>query len=294
MANARFRALPWLLAGTLITLAIAARRLRSRTGTGGGGVTSRWDIVSGLCLHSWVSTRSDPDASVVVLVHGLGMSGRYMLPTLRRLAPDFRVYAPDLPGFGRSTGPDWALTVPELADALAGWMDAVGLVRAAFLANSLGCQVVGQLILRHPGRVTRAVFVAPTMDPRARNPLAQAWRLLRDTPHETPGAILIALWGYWQAGPRRIWGTLRSALRERAEDSLPRISVPVLVVRGSRDPVVPQGWAQEAARLLPHGRLIVIPGAPHAANYSTPEALVRAVRPFLDVDRAAGLASETG
>jgi len=56
----------------------------------------------------------------VVLVHGLGLSGRYMLPVAERLARhNLQVYLPDLPGFGDSDKPDAALDVSRLADALA-------------------------------------------------------------------------------------------------------------------------------------------------------------------------------
>jgi pimeloyl-ACP methyl ester carboxylesterase len=41
----------------------------------------------------------------IVLVHGLGLSGRYMLPLAARLAADHQVFLPDLPGFGDSSHP---------------------------------------------------------------------------------------------------------------------------------------------------------------------------------------------
>lgn len=224
-------------------------------------------------------------APVVVLVHGLGMSGRSMLPTLRMLTPEFRVWAPDLPGFGDSARPRRALDLAELADALAGWMDAVGLPRAAMLGNSLGCQVIGHVATRWPARLTRAVLVGPTRDPRARTPLRQAGRLLLDAPREAPSLIPLATFDYLRAGPARMWRTLRDALDVEVEQRAPHVQVPVLVVRGEHDPIVPQRWAQQLTDLLPNGRLIVVPGAAHAVNYSAPAALVDAVRPFLDAER---------
>ncbi len=46
---------------------------------------------------------------------------------------------------------------------------------------------------------------------------------------------------------------------------------------------MPQRWAQEAAALLPHGELAVVPDCPHDANYSVSERLAAAVLPFLAV-----------
>ena len=77
----------------------------------------------------------------VVLLHGYGVSGTYMLPLARSLAPSFSVFVPDLPGFGRSEHPLTPLGIADLASALADLLDAAGLQCPAFVANSMGCQV---------------------------------------------------------------------------------------------------------------------------------------------------------
>ena len=251
-----------------------------------GRLTSTWTMVNGLSLHARVPVDPAPAGSpVVILVHGLGVSSRYMAPTARRLAPAYRVYAPDLPGFGRSAKPPHVLTIAELADALAGWMDAVGIDRAALLGNSLGCQTIVDFALRHPERITRAVLVGPTIDRRARTALQQIWRVVLDTPREAPSQPLMVVRCYWQAGLRRAWRTLQYGLADPIEEKLPRVQVPTLVVRGARDPIVPHCWAEEVARLLPRGWLVEIPKGPHTVNYSMPAALIRAVGPFLEEDR---------
>src|SRR5258706_1300583 len=89
---------------------------------------SRWARVVELRMHALVGRRGN-DGAPVVFVHGLGVSSRYMIPTIRLLAADYAVYAPDLPGHGRSEKPLRARTIPELADALMWWMDAEGLAR---------------------------------------------------------------------------------------------------------------------------------------------------------------------
>lgn len=56
------------------------------------------------------------------------------------------------------------------------------------------------------------------------------------------------------------------ALADEIEGKLPAVDVPVRVVRGARDPLVPQQWAERVAMLAPHGRLAVVPGAGHAGT----------------------------
>ena len=217
----------------------------------------------------------------MVLVHGLVVSSRYMVPTLLRLAADHRVYAPDLPGFGRSEGPPRALDVPGLARALDGWMEAVGLESAVLVGNSMGCQVIAELYARRPGRVERAVLQGPTMEPGARTLLRQAARLALDCLREPPAMILIEGLDLLAAGPLRSLRTFRHAADYRIEEKLPGLQAPALVVHGGRDPIVPEHWAREVAGLLPNGRLVVIPQAAHALNYNSPSELARCVRAFV-------------
>jgi 2-hydroxy-6-oxonona-2,4-dienedioate hydrolase len=238
-------------------------------------------VVNGLRTHARVSEDRAAGGPPVVLVHGLVVSGRYMVPLLDELARSHNVYAPDLPGFGRSEGPAGALDVAGLADALAAWMRAAGLSRAVLVANSMGCQVITELALRHPELVEKVVLQGPTMDPRARSAPRQMWRLLVDTTREPPSLIAIEGLDLLRAGVRRSWRTFRYALDDPIEERLPRVRVPALVVHGSRDGISPRYWAEEVARLLPNGRLVHLPATPHAANYSAPAPFARAVQAFL-------------
>ena len=241
-------------------------------------------VVDGVRMHARVSEGRTPGGPPVVLVHGLVVSGRYMVPLLEELARSHAVYAPDLPGFGRSEGSARMLDVVDLADALAAWMRALGLRRAALVGNSRGCQVITRLALRHPGLVGRVVLQGPVMDPRARSTPRQIGRFLLDATREPVSLIAIEGLDLLRAGAGRSLRTFRHALEDPIEERLPKVRVPALVVHGSRDRISPRSWAEEVARLLPAGRLVVLPGAPHAANYSAPAELARVVRSFLADD----------
>ena len=240
-------------------------------------------MVDGWRLHARVSVEPVPaDAPAVVLVHGLGVASTYMVPTAVRLAPKYRVYAPDLPGFGHSDKPPEALDIPELADALVAWMDAAGLERAVVIGNSLGCQIIVDTAVRHPERVQRSVLQGPTIDRNARTLRQQVGRALLDVLREHPSQPLVQTRDYAKFGLRRSLQTFRFAVEDRIEEKLRLVRAPTLVVRGGRDPIVSQRWVEEVTRLLPEGQLVVIPGAPHTLNYSTPRKFVRVLRPFLD------------
>jgi 2-hydroxy-6-oxonona-2,4-dienedioate hydrolase len=239
-------------------------------------------MVGGLRMHARVCTRAaPPGAGAIVFVHGLGVSGRYLIPTAREMAATHRVYVPDLPGSGRSDRPPRTLDISQLADALAAWMDAAGPAAATLVGNSLGCQTIIDFALRYPERIERAVLVGPTLDPRARSMARQILRGTVDLLREPFSYWPLLVMDYLIAGPLRTLRTLHYAVRDPLIEKLARVPVPMLVVRGDRDPIAPQAWAEQLARELPEGGLAVVAGAAHVVNYSAPRALAAAIRGFL-------------
>lgn len=229
--------------------------------------------VDALRLHARASRGAPPGETPAVLVHGLGLSGRYMLPTARAMADRFRVFVPDMPGFGDSEKPRETLSITGLADAVAGWMRASGLAPALLLANSFGCQVLIEVALRHPDLVRALVLQGPTTPPEERTWRAQyrAWR--RNAPFNRPGMSEIAWSDYRKAGYHRVLGTFRQSLRDRPEDKLAAIAAPALVVRGEFDPICHGGWAARVAQGLPRGHLAELPHVAHTLVWDSPAEL---------------------
>jgi 2-hydroxy-6-oxonona-2,4-dienedioate hydrolase len=203
------------------------------------------------------------------------------LPTLVRLAKDFTVLAPELPGFGKSDKPSHVLDISELADVLAEWMSAVDIPSAVFLGNSLGCQVIVDLAARHPLLVDGVILVGPTVDTTGHTMIQQLWRGLRDLMHEPWSLWRILARDYLRSGTRRIYQTFRFALHDDVLKKCPTIVAPTLIVRGGYDAIAPARWVEEIANRVPNGRVVTIAGATHAANYSAPDDLVRVAREFL-------------
>jgi pimeloyl-ACP methyl ester carboxylesterase len=92
----------------------------------------------------------------------------------------------------------------------------------------------------------------------ARTASRQILRGWATPPSRTPLQLPILVCDVRDAGLYRVVGTLVHALRDPIEHKLPLVRVPVLVTRGSREPIVPAAWAATATRLLPLGELAVI------------------------------------
>jgi 2-hydroxy-6-oxonona-2,4-dienedioate hydrolase len=221
------------------------------------------------------------DAPHLILVHGLGLSQRYMMPLAHELARDCHVYVPDQPGFGGSGHPEQILGMAGLADAIAGWTQETGLRGAAFVGNSQGCQIIAQLAVRHPEVVRAAVLQGPTAPPEERS---WFWQFIRwrQNGRYNPPSLDPVTWGeYKKSGYLRVLRTFRQSLNDHIEEQLPRIAAPTLIIRGEHDPICRAPWARGLVSLLPRGRYVEIPGVAHTLCYTAPAELGAVIREFL-------------
>ena len=241
-----------------------------------------WDVVGAVRVRGRVNERALAQEAVTphaVFVHGLGMATNYLEPTMRALGDEMAVSALDLPGFGGSRPVRGHLPLSALADALLEWMRERRIAAPILVGQSHGCQVVVEAVARMPDVAPALVLNAPTMVAEHRSIGAQLWRVALDTPREPPSLVPHVARDYLRAGPRRILATLNDALRDRIEDKLPDVRVPVTIANGARDPVSPPAWGERLARLTGSriggrgARLVVVPGAAHAVPFSHPHAL---------------------
>jgi pimeloyl-ACP methyl ester carboxylesterase len=212
---------------------------------------------------------------VFVLVHGIGVARHYFAQLVPVLASRGTVLTVELPGFGSAPKPvpRRVQRIEDHADLLAAYLRSRAERAAVLVGHSMGTQIVVDLAVRHPGLAGRVVLIGPVTDPEAATPWQQGGRLVLDMLGESPGANVAVLTDYAKTGPRWYLATLPIMLGYDLPAMLPRVQVPALVVRGSRDPIARRGWTRRVADLLPRSRLVEIPGAHHVAMYTHPAAV---------------------
>jgi pimeloyl-ACP methyl ester carboxylesterase len=255
----------------------------------------------------------------LLLVHGLmtsSYSWRYLLEPLGR---HFTLYAPDLPGNGKSDRP---LAPRYHPDALADWIGevqaALGIRGSAVIGNSMGGYLCMRLALRDPGAMSRLVNLHSPGVPEARlyalgaalslpgMKSFVAW-LARRKPEEWAhknvhyfdeslksreeareyGAPLAAPGGarafVKHLGETMAVGPVRRFYRELARRQArgEPFPVPLLLVYAERDPMVPPRFGELLARRIPGARLVRMANASHFAHVDAVEHFVPLVLPFL-------------
>jgi pimeloyl-ACP methyl ester carboxylesterase len=240
-----------------------------------------WDVVGAVRVRARVNDRAlaRDGAPHAVFVHGLGMATNYLEPTMRALGNQIAVSGLDLPGFGGSRPVHGHLSLAALADVLVEWIRERGIATPILVGQSHGCQVVVEAVTRVPDIASALILNAPTMLAGHRSIGAQLWRVVLDTPREPLSLVPHVARDYLRAGPMRLLATLNDALRDRVEDKLPTVRVPVTIANGARDPVSPPWWGERLSRLTGSrvggsgSQFVVVPGAAHAVPFSHPGAL---------------------
>jgi 3-oxoadipate enol-lactonase len=225
-------------------------------------VTDRLEItVEGVRLACHV--RGAPDAPALVLLHGLGGQGSTWDGVAGEFAKYFRVFAVDLRGHGDSDRPgDYSFEL--MRDDVLGVLDQLGLDRVNLVGHSMGGTVAYLIAEKTPGRIARLVLE----DTPPPFPMGRA---ARERPAEPPPfdwAVVPAIIGQLNDPDPAWW------------DRLTEITAPTLVIAGGPDSHVPQDKLAEAAAMLPHGTLQVIP-AGHEVHATRPAEFTAAVLGFL-------------
>jgi len=242
-----------------------------------GGAKSRYVTVTGRRMHYFVM---GPVAGApVVLVHGLGGRSedwRNLAPYLVRAG--FRLYAPDLPGYGSSDEPvDFSYSIPDEANAVLGFMNSLGLMQVDLGGWSMGGWIVQCLAATHPERIRKlmlfdsaGIYERPTWNidlftPVSAMELDQLDALLMPHPPAVPGFIAKDL---LRTSRNRAW-IIRRALasmltgRDATDKLLPELKMPVLIVWGALDHITPLSQGETIHRLLSHSQMEVVPECGH-------------------------------
>ncbi len=243
------------------------------------GVESHTLTVAGHRMH--YNAQGPAGGPVVVLVHGLGGHAedwRNLSPYLAKAG--YRVYMPDLPGFGRSEKPaDFSYSIPSQAEVVVGFLDALGLKQVDLGGWSMGGWIVQRVAGEHPERVRRlmlfdsaGIYEKPAWDTRLFTPanaseLDQLDALLMPHPPKVPGFVArdilrISKQNAWVI--HRALGTMLTG-RDSTDSLLPGLKMPVLIVWGAEDHITPLSQGEKMHRLVPQSQLEVIPYCGHLA-----------------------------
>jgi 2-succinyl-6-hydroxy-2,4-cyclohexadiene-1-carboxylate synthase len=225
----------------------------------------------------------------LVLLHGFTQTGRSWAPVTAELRERYRCFAPDLPGHGDAEG-----RRPASFDAVAAYVGALRMERITLCGYSMGGRLALETALRMPSRIARLVLIGATPgieDVRERALRLAADNDLADRIEAIGLEAFVDEWGaqsLFASMPRgvadaaradRLRGSapgLAAALRgmgtgamEPRWDRLDELRMPVTLAVGEHDEKF-RAIAEQMAPALPDSRVVVVPGAGHAAHLEAP------------------------
>ncbi|BCG24304.1 chloroperoxidase [Pseudomonas tohonis] len=251
---------------------------------------------------------------VVVLSHGWPLNADSWEAQMLFLASNgYRVIAHDRRGHGRSSQPWSGNEMDTYADDLAQLLDQLDVRGAALFGFSTGGGEVARYIGRHgTARVAKAGLIAavpPLMVRTEANPgglpvevfdgiraasIADRSQLYKDVAsgpffgYNRPGAkpsqgVIDAFWMQgMMAGHKNALDCIKAFSETDFTEDLKKFSIPTLILHGDDDQIVPvDAAARASARLVPHAKLVIYPGAPHGITDTHKEKLGADMLAFL-------------
>jgi pimeloyl-ACP methyl ester carboxylesterase len=274
---------------------------------------SRFVQASGLCVHYKSVGHGEP---IVLLLHGFGASTFSWREVMVPLGGVRSVVAFDRPAFGLTERPmpgEWGEQNPYTPEAQAnltvGLMDALGAEKAFLVGHSAGGAIALSIALTYPERVEGLVLVGAAVytgggTPRIVRPLLntpqmrhlgplfarriQDWgvEFARSAWHD-PERITPDVWEGYQKPlqaenwDRAFWELTRASHPFDSIGELEELDVPVLVITGDDDRIVPTAQSVRLSQELPEAELVVIPNCGHLPQEECSEAFLQAVEAFL-------------
>jgi len=233
----------------------------------------------------------------LILIHGIGGDADEWALCIEALSARHRVLALDLLGFGRSDKPAIEYGIAVFVEVLDHFLRELDIPRAALVGNSLGGWIAAAFALHFPERVnklalvdTAGVWTGPTdlpFDPRVsthahmRDIMEQVFY---DKSLATNELVDLAYRQHLERGDGYTIDRLLQNLRagqERLDDTISQLTMPVLLIWGEEDDLIPVENARRIHQLIPGSRLEIIPQCGHLPALEKPAEFVRLVTDFL-------------
>lgn len=235
--------------------------------------------------------------SPVVILHGWGLSGKTFLPLVESLKKQgYRVYAPDLPGFGASNMPEHPLTLSDYAQFLDEYLKKNHIVQPILIGHSFGGRVSLIYNQLYPKSI-RALILSgtPGFTPIPKKKLilfitlAKIGGFLFSIPPLNFFQDTVRRWYYYVVGAREFFraeGAMRETFKRIVREDLVKamevVDIPTLLLWGEYDIIVPFSIAERMHQVIAGSELIVIPEADHGVPFKQPELFASYVKRFID------------
>jgi pimeloyl-ACP methyl ester carboxylesterase len=226
-------------------------------------------------IHGSENTRGD-----VVLVHGLSGSKRWWLRNVPALKKEYRVFVLELPGFGAARGQK-TLDLPALGALLLEFVKALELEGCVLIGHSMGAHATLHAAALEPNCFSGLVLAAASAFVNRPVLNSAAWLI----PASFMGAyefIPTVVSDGLLAGFPNLWFAAQALTRDNPTSLLSRITIPVLLLHGSRDLLVTLKMANELQRGLVHSKLEIVSGAGHNLMFDRAEEFNSLTLEFLE------------
>jgi pimeloyl-ACP methyl ester carboxylesterase len=255
------------------------------------GIQSRYVQLGPYRIHYLVAGEGRP----VVLVNGLGGTSENWGDMIQELrSRGFKVYAPDMLGFGRSDKPDADYSISLQAGILKQFLESEHLNQADLVGWSMGGWIVMKYAAANPQAVHRLVLLdsaglsydganVSALRPKTVDQLTHMMAILNPDPKPIPAFVARDILRVMAEQDWVIDRTLKSMFtgKDVMDNHLQELTMPVLIIWGKQDLITPFTLADKLHAHIPHSSLFVVDQCGHMAPVACQSQVVAEMAKFL-------------
>lgn len=238
----------------------------------------------------------------LVLIHGVGMQAQAWYPQIEALSDDFRVFAVDMPGHGRSDRLASDAALEDFVQWAIAFIEALHVGPVNLAGHSMGSLIAAGVAVTRPDLVRRVAVLNGVYrrTAQARQAVLHRAAELRSgaidvkTPlrrwfnsEEAQQTAAHQVESWLKSVDLQGYATAYTAFAQGDQvyaDRWPAIACPALILTGSDDPNSTAEMARQMAAAARYGRAVVIDGERHMVNLTAPEEVNQALRAWLQTE----------
>lgn len=223
----------------------------------------------------------------LVLIHGYPLDHSIWGDVIPLLENDFDLIVPDVRGFGKSTTVETLYSMADIAADLAAILDSLGIKKTALAGHSMGGYVALAFAKVFPDRVSGLSLVSSQAAGDAPERKEGRYKTAADVSEKGIQIVAVAMTDKLSPDQRvrdfvrpligkqsvsGVTGALKAmAEREDLMSFLASFKLPLVLIHGDADELIPVDRAREIKALVPEAHLVELPGAGHMPMMEQPE-----------------------
>lgn len=244
-------------------------------------------ILDSHIVNYYVADGEKTKGPILIFIHGWGVDATSWSGVIEKFLPyASRIFAVDLPGFGKSENPKHTFDVGCYTDIMEEFIKKLNIKEAVLIGHSFGGRIALRLSIKIPKSILKSVLVSSAgIRTRSRRvkilkKLSKIMKLFFGRSENIKEKAYKLVGSDYQLKPE-LKDTFRRVINEEDTNLFSKVSVPTLLLWGEVDKITPLSSGKRMNKEIKNSEIFIIPDVGHFIFLDEPEIFVRKIIKFI-------------